>query len=181
MSSNTTQTRYTRYNIKFVSDKVCLWLATGRWFSPGTPLSSTNETDRHNIAEILLKVPLNTINQTFIMIFELTKIILYRLERFPKRYKNIIWSKNNIDAKCTWGKKTYCVYRLYILIFIEKINWGGLGYFIFYFFLFQFWTYVVIQNVNANSYCVQFDLAEIKLCTIVMIWYIMINLCLHLK
>ena len=38
----------------------------GRWFSPGTPVSSTNTTDRHDIAEILLKVVLNTIslNQT---------------------------------------------------------------------------------------------------------------------
>jgi len=26
-------------------DKVCQWLATGRWFSPGTPVSSTNKTD----------------------------------------------------------------------------------------------------------------------------------------
>jgi hypothetical protein len=32
---------------------------TGRWFSPGTPVSSTNKTDHHNIAEILLKVALN--------------------------------------------------------------------------------------------------------------------------
>jgi predicted secreted protein len=31
------------------------------WFSPGTPVSSTNKTDRHDIAEILLKVVLNTI------------------------------------------------------------------------------------------------------------------------
>jgi hypothetical protein len=30
---------------------------TGQWFSPCTPLSSTNKTDRHNIAKILLKVP----------------------------------------------------------------------------------------------------------------------------
>ena len=44
-------------------DKVCQWLATGQWFSPGTPFSSTNKTDRHDIAEILLKVALNTINQ----------------------------------------------------------------------------------------------------------------------
>ena len=35
---------------------------TGRWFSLGTPVSSTNKTDRHNIAEILLKVALNIIN-----------------------------------------------------------------------------------------------------------------------
>ena len=45
-------------------DKVCQWLAAGLWFSPGTPVSSTNKTDRHNITEILLKVALNTINQT---------------------------------------------------------------------------------------------------------------------
>jgi hypothetical protein len=42
-------------------DKVCEWLATGRGFSLGTPVSSTNKTDRHNITDILLKVALNTI------------------------------------------------------------------------------------------------------------------------
>ena len=45
-------------------DKVCQWLATGRWFSLCTPVSSTNKTDRHDITEILLKVTLNTIIQT---------------------------------------------------------------------------------------------------------------------
>jgi hypothetical protein len=35
-------------------------LAHGRWFSPGTPDSSTTKTGRHDIAEILLKVALNT-------------------------------------------------------------------------------------------------------------------------
>ena len=44
-------------------DKVCQWLATGQWLSPGSPLSSTNKTDRHDITEILLKVALNTIKQ----------------------------------------------------------------------------------------------------------------------
>jgi hypothetical protein len=37
---------------------------TGQWFSLGTPVSSTNKTDRHDITEILLKVALNTIKQT---------------------------------------------------------------------------------------------------------------------
>ena len=47
-------------------DKVCQWLVAGRWFSPGTPVSSTNKTDDHDIlvTEILLKVALNTIDQT---------------------------------------------------------------------------------------------------------------------
>jgi hypothetical protein len=33
-------------------------------FSPGTPVSSTNKTDHHDIPEILLKVALNTIALT---------------------------------------------------------------------------------------------------------------------
>ena len=37
----------------------------GRWVFQGTPVSPTNKTDGHNIlTEILLKVALNTINQT---------------------------------------------------------------------------------------------------------------------
>ena len=38
-------------------DKVCQWLC------PGTPVSSTNKTDHHDIAEISFKVVLNTKNQ----------------------------------------------------------------------------------------------------------------------
>ena len=45
-------------------DKVCQWLAAGRGFSPGNPVSSINKTDRHDITEILLKVVLNTITLT---------------------------------------------------------------------------------------------------------------------
>ena len=45
------------------SDKVCQFLAHGRLFYLGTPASSTIKTGRHDIAEIFLKVALNTINQ----------------------------------------------------------------------------------------------------------------------
>jgi hypothetical protein len=45
------------------SDKVFQLLAHGQWFFPGTPASSTTKTGRHDIAEILLKVALNTKNQ----------------------------------------------------------------------------------------------------------------------
>ena len=43
------------YVIKFVSDL----------FTPGTPVSSINKTDRRDITEILLRVALNTINITY--------------------------------------------------------------------------------------------------------------------
>ena len=46
------------------SDKVYQLLARDRWFSPGTPASPTTKTSRHDIAEILLKVALNTKNQS---------------------------------------------------------------------------------------------------------------------
>jgi hypothetical protein len=45
-------------------DKVYQLLVHGRWFSPGTPASSTTKTGRHDIAEILMKVVLNTINKS---------------------------------------------------------------------------------------------------------------------
>ena len=40
------------------------WLATGQWFSLRLPVCSTNKTDCHDIAEILLKVALNIFKQT---------------------------------------------------------------------------------------------------------------------
>jgi hypothetical protein len=52
------QKRSTRLAV--ASDKVYQLLAHGRWFSPGTPASSTTKTGRHDIAEILLKVALST-------------------------------------------------------------------------------------------------------------------------
>jgi hypothetical protein len=53
--------------------KVYQLLAHGRWFSPGTPASSTTKTGRHDIAEILLKVALNTkISNQYILVLVFT-------------------------------------------------------------------------------------------------------------
>jgi hypothetical protein len=49
-------------------DKVCQGLANGQWFSPGTPISTTNKTDCHEITEIFKKVVLNTINHKSIFL-----------------------------------------------------------------------------------------------------------------
>ena len=46
------------------SDKVYQLLAHGRWITPGTPASSITKTGRHYVAEILLKVALDTIIQS---------------------------------------------------------------------------------------------------------------------
>jgi hypothetical protein len=57
-----------------VTDKV----AAGRRFSPGTQISSTNKTDRHYKAEILLIVALNTISHKpvfYMFFFHLIKLV----------------------------------------------------------------------------------------------------------
>ena len=64
---------------------LCQWLVAVRWFSPGTPVSSTNKSDRHDIAKILLIVALNTIILTPI-----------RNVEFLWRTSQIIW---------------YCIFR----------------------------------------------------------------------
>ena len=62
------------------SDKVYQLLAQDRWFSLGTPASFTTKTGRHDIAELLLKVALNTNIQI----------------QIPKQCINFYWSVNTI-------------------------------------------------------------------------------------
>jgi hypothetical protein len=57
-----TNTAWVRARLCKLQQKVYQLLAHGRWFSPGIPTSSTTKTGRHDIAEILLKVALNTKN-----------------------------------------------------------------------------------------------------------------------
>jgi hypothetical protein len=51
------------------------WLAVGQRFSPGTPVSSISKIDHHDIAEILLKVALNTKNIIIIHLCDETSSI----------------------------------------------------------------------------------------------------------
>ena len=54
----------TTQNINGSSSYIRKTKYTRQSFSPGTPVSSINKTDCHDIAEILLKVAFNTIKQT---------------------------------------------------------------------------------------------------------------------
>jgi hypothetical protein len=55
-----------------VSDKDYQLLARGRWFSPGTPASSSTKTGHHDVAEILLKVVLSTKILKYCITIEMT-------------------------------------------------------------------------------------------------------------
>jgi hypothetical protein len=59
-------------------------LAHGRWFSPGTPSSSTTKTDRHDRAEILLKVVLKHQSQNCLLNFFLVAPSRKKTERMTK-------------------------------------------------------------------------------------------------
>jgi hypothetical protein len=79
-------------------DKVCQWLGTDRWFSPGPPVSSINKADHHDITEILLKMAWNTSNKQtnkqtnqifyYIMLWSSDlSLVLYRGCPFTNNYK----------------------------------------------------------------------------------------------
>ena len=122
VSSNSAQARCTRYNIMYqcnqwlsplnlwvripprrglldttLCDKVCQWLVTGRWFPPGTPVPSTNKTDRHDIAEILLKLALNIIKQTN----KLTILIPIKASSPPLMVTPSSKAKGSVSLACT--------------------------------------------------------------------------------
>jgi hypothetical protein len=56
------QKGYTR--LAAANAKAYQLLANGRWFSQGTPASYTSKTGCHDLAEILLKMALNTNNHS---------------------------------------------------------------------------------------------------------------------
>ena len=116
VSLNPTRARFTRYNIIWSS----LSVATGQWFSPGNPVSSTNKTDHHDITEILLKVALSVLNQQTIR--KLLSELMYN------KKKNLISTQIVISLKST------CLWRNTICYNINIINnwlvWKVVKYYI---------------------------------------------------
>jgi hypothetical protein len=89
-------------------------------FSLGTPVSSTNKTDHHDITEILLKVALNTITLTLTLeSFECEKKTVYRnrnlmhfnlLKYFNSNQFNIYCYINFVEKQMKQNERT----KLYI-------------------------------------------------------------------
>ena len=80
---------------------------TGRWFSPGTPVSSTNKTDCHDITEILLKIALTLTSLEFKINFKKVQQILYILHKMRNMVNVKIISTlsfSGVDALRAAGK-----------------------------------------------------------------------------
>ena len=86
--------------------KVCQLLVPGRWVSPGPPLSSNNETDCHDITEILLRSVVK-----HYQINKQTKLI-------AERKKKVQTQKTSLTITCT-----------FILKWQDKIPWHCLCFF----------------------------------------------------
>jgi hypothetical protein len=85
-------------------NKVCQWLTAGRWFSLGTPVSSTNKTNRHGITEILLKVALSTINlPTYLPTYLWPLTIMAWCNHFNKKWLGCI----SINMSCIQHHQYY--------------------------------------------------------------------------
>ena len=88
-------------------------LAQGRWFSLGTPASSTTKTGRHDRAEILLKVALSTKNSnsnSFKHIF----VILDHATRVSKRIH---------DNVVSFLRDNWFVLWLLVVLEIKALTW----------------------------------------------------------
>ena len=83
--------------------KIFIWLyelEEDRWFSPGTPVSSTNKTDRYDITEILLKVALSTINQNKPITEIFLKVVLNTITLTLTPFMNPLWKLTMIFSTC---------------------------------------------------------------------------------
>jgi hypothetical protein len=63
--------------------------AHGRWFSTGTPASSTTKTGGYDTVEILLKVALNTKNQSINQSIKLRILLKKNSNLAKKKHKNL--------------------------------------------------------------------------------------------
>ena len=121
-----------------VINKVYQLLAHGRWFSPGTPASSTTKTGHHDIAEILLKMALNTKNQSdktkqefcvkqfyddlvYYLIFKswiIELMLLYCLSFFDLR----LLITPLIFSNFSYTDGNFCVTKIKYVIYIHKVQ-----------------------------------------------------------
>ena len=127
-------------------DKVCQWLAAGRWFSPGTLVSPTNKTDRRDIAEILLKVALNSMTTLYFAFYIWFVAVLWSL--YSVYFTFYIWF-----VAVLWS--LYSVYFTFYILFVA-VFWSLYSvYFTFVSFLRQISGFLWIIRYN--------DIAEILL------------------
>jgi hypothetical protein len=114
-------------------DKACQWLVTCRRFSLGTPVSSNNKTDRHDITEMLLQVALKSILLLLLLCNLLGWTLIIKLNVYLQTTNLGIELKFHppVTNKCNYSVK----YQKYFWQSFFSFNWHNgvyvllLGYF----------------------------------------------------
>jgi len=150
-------------------DKVCQWLATGRWFSP---VSSTNKTDRHDKTEILLKVALST-KQTKILFIDFfsSSVLLDHYSPDVKPPPSLLVLFNQLlliySFLCSVLQIIFFIFVIFLLtivLCVLRITASDYQFGIFKLFLIMLTTNYVFLNWNAIE-CVSADVRHVGLKT----------------
>ena len=132
-----------------------LLLAAGRWFSPGTPVSSTNKTDRHDVTENIVESGVNhqkNLNpNTFIYYYCIFWWSIHIVDQNPKyTHKSvlnlIVLNTNIIIEECFLSMKL-----LHRLVEITSARCTEISLFLTFCFSFSF-IYRVRVHVSIQSY-----------------------------
>jgi len=110
-----------------IFDKVYQLLAHGRWFSPGTPASSTTKTGRHDIAEILLNIfepvpsqePLSMV--VIVSFFFVHYLLTWNTEMFhSSSLQGLFRACRIVRASVCSLLKAVCWHFIFIFTFLSK-------------------------------------------------------------
>jgi hypothetical protein len=124
--------------ITTLCDKVCLWLATGWWFSSGSSVSSINKTYCHDISEILLKVALNIItpNPSYwtITSFIAIKLFVYDIctHIWKTTNRNTVFNILSVLKGCFWSLSIKLVLKCFMTsgpAVMKSLRINSIGYF----------------------------------------------------
>jgi hypothetical protein len=83
--------------------KICQWLAAGRLFSPGTPVSSTNKTDHHDIITEILCTVIIIFLPTFIAFLRSNNTFLILISRIYQFILSLLlFDQGQPDIQCRY-------------------------------------------------------------------------------
>ena len=87
-------------------------------FFSGTPVSFTNKTDRHDIAEILLKVALSTIKQLQINKQTWNETVFVLKQHFDVRIFQLVQKYTSVS---TWSK-VQALWFKFLMLYDKKVH-----------------------------------------------------------
>jgi hypothetical protein len=124
----------------------------GQWFFPGTPVSSTNKIDCQNIAEILLKVALNTIAPacpfTLCRGFFTPKIVgTFYMQGYKVKEKTAIVPHCTPSFKTQWAPWALTLCIIFIRLYMSR------KYTCYTWFWWQYIVYLHFDELSPKMFC----------------------------